>query len=184
MPDTIYTIVDSLNYRLPGDHPILVTGNEIYASIRHSRLSSDTITPILDTAYYSGISKDTLTHYMQGADLIAKMAEATYYPVMGWGAAMIGFVLGGCLSLINFHRDKSAYTLQDLAVIAGALMSAGILAFFDNSSRLLGNYGIGVGAGFVVFFVITTWLLQTGIATQNKARISLYEAITGNSVRQ
>lgn len=184
MGDTIQTVYDSINYRIQGDHPIVVTGNEIYNSIRHARLSSDTIIPVLDSAFYSGTTTDTVTYYMQGFELIGKMSEATYYPVMGWEAAMLGFVLGGCLSLINFHRNKDEYALADLGIIAGTLMSGGIMVFFDHSSRLLGSFGVGIGVGFVVFFIITTLLLKSGIATQNISKIRLYEAITGNKLTQ
>ncbi len=184
MKDTIFTIYDSLNYRIQGANPIVVTGDEINKSIRQARISNDTIVQVLDTAYYSGLGKDTVKYYMQGADLIEKMAESAYFPVMGWGAAMLGFVLGGCLSLINFHRNKEGYALADLGIIAGTLMSGGIMVFFDHNARLLGSYGVGIGAGFIVFFVITTWLLKSGIATRSAVKIGLYEAITGNTVNQ
>jgi len=184
MEDTIYTIYDSLNYRIQGANPILVTGDEIYKSIRQARISNDTIIPILDTAYYSGIGKDTVTYYMQGADLVEKMAAYAYFPVMGWGAGMLGFVLGACLSLINHHRNKEGYALADLGIIAGTLMSGAIMAFFDHSARILGSYGVGVGSGFIVFFILTIWLLKSGISSQSMVKIGLYEAITGNTVKQ
>ena len=141
--DTLYIITKE-------SEKFIVTGKEINTNIQHCVIPTDNILLIQESANYR-IGDSILT----GKEIIAK---ASAMPVVEslpevamWGAFFIGFVLGWNLYLINRHRVSSGVGIGDITVISSAIISAGILQFFGNSSELIGWYGLGLGAGFLVY---------------------------------
>ncbi len=135
---------------------ILVTGQEIIDGVFHSRLPKDTIISIDPSAYYR--VKDTIL--IAGSKITGPVDEIPFLPVMAWGACLLGFVIGWNLYLINRYRDKAQVTIGDISVIVGALANGALLLFFDNSTRLLGWYGVGLGIGFLFYGLLLFILIK------------------------
>ncbi|HEX9064906.1 MAG TPA: hypothetical protein VF843_07345 [Streptosporangiaceae bacterium] len=70
-----------------------------------------------------------------------------------WGAGTFGALLGWYLYYINRHRS-SGVRVQDLVTVIGAIGGAAILKVFPQGSDLFGAYGIGLAAGFFLYFVV------------------------------
>ncbi len=151
------TIFRSEIYLCPkGPDTLLVNGHEIISAIFHQRLPKDTVIQIDANAVYK--VKDSL---LTGAELIQKSTAPIPDPsdAVCWGPFFLGFVLGWNLYLINRHRVKTGVSIGDITVISTALISAGIFAFFGNHLELVGWYGCGVGAGFLVYGLLLFILL-------------------------
>src|SRR5205823_377881 len=68
-----------------------------------------------------------------------------------WGAFAFGALMGWNLYFLN--RYRTAIALADLASIIGALGGAAVLALFPAKSVLFGAYGLGLFAGFFLYFL-------------------------------
>jgi len=70
-----------------------------------------------------------------------------------WGAFAFGLVVGWFTYFVNRHR-KEDVSLADVATLIGALGGAAVLALFPAKSVLFGTYGIGLAAGFFLYFLV------------------------------
>ncbi len=109
----------------------------------------DTIYHIITNKYY--VIKDSDTVAVAGKVIINRMAENPLSPAMGIGALMIGIVLGWNLYFINRYRKRESIDIENLGVLITALLGAGILGYFDQSMKLMGYYGTGLGIGFFMY---------------------------------
>ncbi len=163
---TVHDIVRAELYRILKPDTIVLTGEEIINNARRSRFSPDTLISIKSDKFYTIItSKDTAI--ISGQDIINSLPIPPLPPplpeflsIMGWGAFFLGFVLGWNLYFLNRHRKKDGVNINDLTIISGALIGAAIFAFFDENLRLLGNYGVGVGIGFIVYGLLLAILIK------------------------
>lgn len=73
--------------------------------------------------------------------------------LMPWGAFSFGVVVGWFTYFVNRHRSEDV-SLADVATLIGALGGASVLALFPADTTLFGAYGIGLGAGFFVYFIL------------------------------
>jgi hypothetical protein len=160
---------------------ILVTGDEIIKGVFHSRLSKDTIISIDPSAFYK--VQDTLicsgSKLLESITAIKPIIENPFLTVMAWGAGFLGFVIGWNLYLINRHRDKTQVTIGDITVIVGALANGALLIFFDNSTRLLGWYGVGLGIGFLVYGLILFILIKLTASSESPLPLAFFKLHTG-----
>ena len=155
----VHDIIHSEIYRILRPDTIVVTGKEITQRIAHSRLSADTIINIKADGLYRLIDKnDTL--FVAGNEILQTFPLTEFRSIMGWGAFFIGFVLGWNLYFLNRHRGKTGVAIGDITIISGAVMSAVIFSFFDANLRLLGWYGVGLGAGFIIYGIILFLLVN------------------------
>jgi hypothetical protein len=69
-----------------------------------------------------------------------------------WGAFSFGAVLGWYLYFVNRYR-KDAVALTDLATLLGAVGGGAVLALFPAGTDLFGAYGVGLAAGFFLYFI-------------------------------
>ncbi|WP_426512659.1 hypothetical protein ACPPVO_19700 [Dactylosporangium sp. McL0621] len=69
-----------------------------------------------------------------------------------WGAFAFGAVIGWFTYYVN--RYRASVQLADVATIVGALGGGAVLALFPEKTRLFAAYGLGLAAGFFVYFVL------------------------------
>jgi hypothetical protein len=69
-----------------------------------------------------------------------------------WGAFGFGAVLGWYLYFLNRYRKD--VSLADLTTVIGAIGGAAVLALFPAETDLFGAYGVGLAAGFFLYFLI------------------------------
>ena len=81
---------------------------------------------------------------------------ATLLQKMGAGA--FGAVVGWYVYYINRYR-KDDVQLSDIVTLIGAVGGAAILALFPAKTDLFGAYGIGLAAGFFMYFFILVVLV-------------------------
>ncbi len=74
------------------------------------------------------------------------------------GAFSFGAVMGWNLYFVN--RYRTAVSLTDLASIAAAVGGAAVLALFPTKSDLFGAYGLGLAAGFFLYFLVLVKLVR------------------------
>lgn len=79
------------------------------------------------------------------------MHQATTFQLIG--AAAFGALIGWYLYFINRHR-KSGVRLTDLITVIGAVGGGAILKLFPAGTDLFAGYGIGLFAGFFIYFVV------------------------------
>lgn len=77
------------------------------------------------------------------------------------GAGGFGALIGWYVYYINRYR-KSEVSLNDLVTLIGVLGGGSILAIFPARTDLFGAYGIGLFAGFFLYFVLL--LVMVGIS--------------------
>lgn len=69
------------------------------------------------------------------------------------GAGGFGAVVGWYVYYINRWR-KDDVQLSDIVTLIGAIGGAAVLALFPAKSQLFGAYGVGLAAGFFMYFFI------------------------------
>ena len=69
------------------------------------------------------------------------------------GAGGFGAVVGWYVYYINRWR-KDDVQMSDIVTLIGAIGGAAVLALFPAKSDLFGAYGIGLAAGFFLYFLI------------------------------
>ena len=74
------------------------------------------------------------------------------------GAGAFGFLIGWYVYFINRYR-KADVQLGDLTTLIGVIGGGAILALFPARSDLFGAYGIGLAAGFFLYFVVLLFLV-------------------------
>ena|SRR5829696_7661733 len=75
------------------------------------------------------------------------------------GAGGFGAVVGWYVYYINRWR-KDDVQLSDIVTLLGAIGGAAVLALFPAKSDLFGAYGIGLAAGFFLYFFILVVLVN------------------------
>ena len=70
-----------------------------------------------------------------------------------WGAGAFGLLIGWYIYYINRHR-KGDVQFGDLVTLIGVLGGGAILAIFPAKTDLFGAYGIGLAAGFFLYFLV------------------------------
>ena len=73
--------------------------------------------------------------------------------IQTWGALAFGLVIGWYVYYVNRYRSGDVQ-LGDIVTVIGAIGGAAVLALFPAASDLFGAYGIGLGAGFFLYFVV------------------------------
>jgi hypothetical protein len=74
----------------------------------------------------------------------------------GWqlaGAGCFGGVIGWLVYALQRHRQGPP-TVRDLIALIGAIGGTAVLALFPARSELFGAYGIGLAAGFFLYFAV------------------------------
>jgi hypothetical protein len=69
------------------------------------------------------------------------------------GAACFGAIIGWFVYYINRYR-KGDVQLSDLVTLMGVIGGSAVLALFPAKSDLFGAYGIGLAAGFFLYFFV------------------------------
>lgn len=75
------------------------------------------------------------------------------------GAGAFGAVVGWYVYYINRWR-KDDVQLSDIVTLVGAIGGAAVLALFPAKTDLFGAYGIGLAAGFFMYFFILVILVN------------------------
>ena len=75
------------------------------------------------------------------------------------GAGAFGAVIGWYVYYINRWR-KDDVQLSDIVTLVGAVGGAAVLALFPAKTDLFGAYGIGLAAGFFLYFFILVILVN------------------------
>ena len=88
------------------------------------------------------------------------MDQQTVATMQLWGAFFFGAVIGWYVYYINRYR-KTDVQLNDLVTLVGVLGGTAILAIFPAGSSLFGAYGIGLAAGFFLYFAVLVVLVIT-----------------------
>lgn len=70
-----------------------------------------------------------------------------------WGAFAFGAVIGWYLYFINRYR-KDSVALADLVTVVSAIGGGAVLALFPAGTSLFGAYGVGLAAGFFLYFAV------------------------------
>ena len=94
---------------------------------------------------------------LQGSAQPAVEAAAKTLQLIGAGA--FGAVVGWYVYYINRYR-KDDVQLSDIVTLLGAIGGAAVLALFPAKSDLFGAYGIGLAAGFFLYFFILVVLVN------------------------
>ncbi len=94
---------------------------------------------------------------LQGAAQPAVETAAKTIQLVGAGA--FGAVVGWYVYYINRWR-KDDVQLSDIVTLLGAIGGAAVLALFPAKSDLFGAYGIGLAAGFFLYFFILVVLVN------------------------
>ena len=75
------------------------------------------------------------------------------------GAFCFGLLIGWYIYYINRYR-KSGVSWNDLVTLIGIVGGGTILTLFKSSTDLFGAYGIGLAAGFFLYFIfLIIWVL-------------------------
>lgn len=69
-----------------------------------------------------------------------------------WGAFAFGAVVGWFLYFTNRYRPT--IQLSDIAKLIGAIGGGAVLALFPAGTAMFAAYGLGLAAGFVVYFLV------------------------------
>ncbi len=83
--------------------------------------------------------------------MFANTAPATTLQLIGAGC--FGLILGWYLYFINRYRSGPV-DFGDITSMLTAIGGAGVLALFPSGSDLFGAYGIGLAAGFFLYYAI------------------------------
>ena len=74
------------------------------------------------------------------------------------GAFAFGCVLGWFAYYVNRYR-AGKISVRDLGTFLGAVGGAAVLALFPAKSALFGYYGLGLGVGFLAYFLVLVLLV-------------------------
>lgn len=74
------------------------------------------------------------------------------------GAGGFGLLIGWYVYYINRHR-KSDVQMSDLVTLLGVVGGSAVLALFPARTDLFGAYGIGLAAGFFLYFLVMAVLV-------------------------
>ena len=77
-----------------------------------------------------------------------------------WGIFTVGFIFG--YLLFYAVRHTSSFSVDMLGVAIGAIGGATIIGFLGNHADWIGPYGLGLGAGFMFYFILSIILIATG----------------------
>lgn len=80
-------------------------------------------------------------------------------PIQLAGAGCFGLLLGWYLYMINRYR-KTDVQISDLVTLLGVIGGGAVLGLFPARSDLFGAYGIGLAAGFFLYFVVLIILVR------------------------
>ena len=69
------------------------------------------------------------------------------------GAGGFGMLIGWYIYMINRYR-KTDVQMSDLVTLIGVIGGGAILGIFKAGSDLFGAYGIGLAAGFFLYFIV------------------------------
>jgi hypothetical protein len=75
-----------------------------------------------------------------------------------YGAGVFGVLIGWLVYYINRYR-KDDVQLSDLVTLIGIIGGGAILALFPAKTDLFGAYGIGLGIGFFLYFLVLIFLV-------------------------
>ena len=76
-----------------------------------------------------------------------------------WGAGSFGVLIGWMVYYINRYR-KADVQLSDLVTLIGIIGGGAVLALFPAKTDLFGAYGIGLAAGFFLYFMVLIILVN------------------------
>lgn len=82
-----------------------------------------------------------------------------------WGVFAIGFVFG--YLLLYAVRHTKEFSIEMLSTAIGAVGGATVIAWLGKFDNWIGPYGIGLAAGFVVYFVLS--LILGGLEAYDEA---------------
>ena len=69
------------------------------------------------------------------------------------GALAFGMVIGWFAYYVNRYRSDTI-SISDIAAFIAAIGGAAVLTLFPAGSQLFGYYGLGLGIGFFLYFVL------------------------------
>jgi hypothetical protein len=69
------------------------------------------------------------------------------------GALTFGIVIGWFAYYVNRYRSDTI-SISDVGAFIAAIGGAAVLALFPAGSELFGYYGLGLGIGFFVYFLL------------------------------
>ncbi len=78
--------------------------------------------------------------------------------IMLWGAVGFGLLIGWYVYYINRYR-KADVQLTDLVTLIGIIGGASVTALFKTETSLFGAYGMGLAAGFFLYFLVLIFLV-------------------------
>jgi len=70
-----------------------------------------------------------------------------------WGAAFFGALIGWYVYFINRYR-ASDVQISDLVTLLGVIGGGAVITLFPAKTDLFGAYGIGLFAGFFLYFMV------------------------------
>lgn len=92
--------------------------------------------------------------------------------VSKWGVFFIGFVFGYLLYYSVRHTKE--FSIDLLASAFGAIGGAAVVEFFSETKGWIGPYGLGIGAGFLLYLILSLILILSGKfqqASENKVML-------------
>ena len=78
-----------------------------------------------------------------------------------WGIFAIGFVFG--YLLYYAVRHTSEFSIDLLSVAIGAVGGATVIGLLGREEGWLGPYGLGLGAGFLFYLILSLIFIGTGL---------------------
>lgn len=151
-PDTIIGIYSRNYYFLATKDSLPVKGSEILQQMQIPRIPPDAIITIDSASRYTFSGNGDIT--ITGTELMKLLPLAEFDPYIGYGAFGLGVVLGWNLYFINRYRNRASIGLVDLATVLTTITGAALMTFLDHSQLSLGYYGVGLGAGFLLYFLM------------------------------
>lgn len=94
-----------------------------------------------------------------------------------WGIFFIGFVFGYLLYYSVRHTKE--FSIEMLSVAIGAVGGATVIGFLGKINGWLGPYGIGLGAGFLFYLILSLIFISTGWSAEGAVKI-LSQTILGS----
>lgn len=77
-----------------------------------------------------------------------------------WGIFSVGFVFGYLLYYSVRHTKE--FSIELLSVAIGAVGGATVIGWLGGTEGWLGPYGLGLGAGFLFYLILSLILVSTG----------------------